>query len=204
MSGQVTVVIPTIPTRAGMLARALASVTAQTVQPAGIVVEYDHDRTGSAATRNRGLAKVSTEWVAWLDDDDEFFPAHLETLLREAEDQAADVVYSLPLVLDPSGDVVPRQFDWNGGPVFDPDYLQRKGHIQTTSLTRTTWARKVGGFQWHTDETGANNDDHGFFLALHNAGARFHHLHEETFYWHHHGYGIPGRQGNTSGQPSRW
>jgi hypothetical protein len=48
------------------------------------------------------------------------------------------------------------------------------------------------------------NDDHGFYLALLEAGAKFHHIHEETFIWTHHGYGERGVPGNTSGMPNRW
>jgi hypothetical protein len=68
VSSDITVVIATIPIRAKMLRKALASVVLQTFQPAAIVVEYDHEHTGAAATKNRGLAKVTTEWVAFLDD----------------------------------------------------------------------------------------------------------------------------------------
>lgn len=204
MRADVTVAVPTIPTRAKMLRRALSSVCTQTLAPAAIVVEYDHEHTGSAATRNRALAKVSTEFVAWLDDDDQFLANHLETLRTAAEQHEADVVYALPRVLDANGNQVPRQWDWGGGPEFDPELLKRKAHIQTTSLVRTSWARKVGGFRFIQDETGASNDDHGFFLALYEAGARFHHVHDETFIWNHHGFGVPGRPGNTSGQPDRW
>jgi glycosyltransferase involved in cell wall biosynthesis len=202
--GNVTVVIPTIQVRARMLAKALLSVARQTLQPDAIVVEGDSGRTGSAATRNRALAKVTTEWVAWLDDDDQFLPNHLERLTEAALKENADVVYSLPCVLDGQGNVQPRAWDWGGGPQFDPDLLRRKAHIQTTSLVRTAWARKVGGFRFIEDETGAVNDDHGFYLSLLDAGARFTHVHEETFIWTHHGYGMPGRSGNTSGQPGRW
>jgi glycosyltransferase involved in cell wall biosynthesis len=187
-----------------MLRQAQLSVKRQTLQPFEVVVEFDHDRTGSAATRNRALERVTTEFVAWLDDDDQFLPNHLETLRAAATVHSADVVYSLPRILDGAGNIHPRAFDWGGGPVFDPEYLERKAHIQTTSLVKTEWARKVGGFKFITDDTGAVNDDHGFYLALHHAGAKFHHVHEETFVWRHHGYGTPGVPGNTSGQPARW
>lgn len=200
----ITVAIPTIPPRKTQLRRALASVAAQTVAPAAVAVAYDLDRQGSAATRNRALAMVDTEWTAFLDDDDQLLPHHLETLAAAARETAADVVYALPRVIDGAGRQVARQWDWGGGPVFDPGLLRRKAHIQTTCLVRTKIAKEVGGFQWVTDETGAVNDDHGFFLALLDGGARFHHVHEETFIWNHWNYGRPGVPGNTSGQPTRW
>lgn len=200
----VSVVIPTHPPRASKLRRALASVCAQTLQPVAVIVENDIDRTGSAATRNRALAHVTTEWVAFLDSDDQFLPHHLERLTREALKTGADVVYPLPRVIGPNGQVVPRHHDWGGGPEFNPDYLRTNSHIPVNSLVRTELAIEVGGFVFHKDSTGAVNDDHGFYLRLLEAGARFAHVHEETFLWFHHGYGVPGRDGNTSGQPSRW
>ncbi|WP_274029440.1 glycosyltransferase family A protein [Streptomyces sp. MMBL 11-1] len=196
--------IATIPPRAKRLRQAFASVAAQTLQPHAVVVEYDHDRTGAAATKNRALDKVTTEWVAPLDDDDLFLPHHLAALHAHALETGADVVYSLPRVIGPDGQEQPRAWDWGGGPEFDPELLQTKAYIQTTSLVRTEAALAVGGFAFITDRTGAVNDDHGFYLKLHTAGFRFAHLHEPTFIWNHHGYGTPGRPGNTSGQPSRW
>src|SRR3954466_11334905 len=67
----VTVCVPTIPGREQLLARALASVDAQTARPRRILVVADTERRGAAWTRNRLLRQVRTSWVAWLDDDDE-------------------------------------------------------------------------------------------------------------------------------------
>lgn len=187
-----------------MLRKAIASVMNQTHPADSIAIAVDNYRFGSDVTRNSALSMVQTPWVAFLDDDDQFLPNHLATLMQAAADNNADVVYSLPRVMTPDGRRVERQFDWGGGPVFDPDYLRRKAHIQTTSLVRTELAKAVGGFTFVRDETGAINDDHGFYLRLLDIGAKFHHVHEETFIWNHHGYGRPGMPGNTSGQPSRW
>lgn len=205
----ITVAIPTIPPRASMLAKAVRSVMTQSLAPAALSIAVDTEHEGSAITRNRALAGVQTEWVAFLDDDDLMLPNHLHTLASAAHAvptsaTIADIVYALPRVLDENNNLVPRQWDWGGGPVFDPELLRRKAHIQTTCLVRTELAREVGGFAFVRDQTGALNDDHGFFLALLDIGAKFHHVHEETFIWRHHGYGRPGMPGNTSGQGSRW
>lgn len=205
-------VIPTIPPRERLLQRALKSVDAAakvfyTAFPSlnvHVITALDAGHAGSAATRNKALGTVETEWVAWLDDDDAFLPHHLVTLYTEAMATGADIVYSLPYVMDTQGRKIPRQADWGGGPTFDPELLRRKAHIQTTSLMRTESALAVGGFAFIADETGAVNDDHGIYLALLESGAQFAHVHEETFVWQHHGYGTPGVSGNTSGQGSRW
>jgi Glycosyl transferase family 2 len=54
---------------------------------------------------------VTTEFVAFLDDDDTFMPEHLEKLREAQLDSGADVVYSMPFIpqlaaqggIDPSG-----------------------------------------------------------------------------------------------------
>lgn len=191
MSSDITVVIATIPIRAKMLRKALASVVLQTFQPAAIVVEYDHEHTGAAATKNRGLARVTSEWVAFLDDDDQFMPEHLKKLRGAQLDSGADVVYSMPFIPQIPGGIDPSGM--RGAP-FDPDELRRRSYIQTTSLVRTKLAQSVGGFQC---PPGSDYDDHGLWLAILDAGATFHHLPEQTFLWEHHGR-------NTSGRADRW
>ena len=185
----VTVAIATIPPRASKLAEALISVTQQTRQPDAIVVEYDHHRTGAAATKNRALARVTTEWVAWLDDDDLLKPDHLATLTAAAEESGADVVYAWPEV---HGwyDALAHRF----GQPFDPDELRRGNYIHTTTLFRTELARAAGGFQCPPD---TDQDDWGLYLGLLNAGAKFHHVPARTWYWRFDG-------GNTGGRPDRW
>ena len=198
MTHDITVCIATIPPRAKLLRKALSSVAIQTLQPATIVVEYDRERTGAAATKNRALAKATTEFVAFLDDDDVMYPEHLAKLRAAADEHQADVVYSMPFVPQQPGG---RDPFGRGGAPFDPDLLRRRSYIQTTSLMRTKLMQAVGGFQC---PPGSNYDDWGCFLAMLDAGAMFYHLPEQTFEWNHWGYGKPGIPGNTSGQPNRW
>lgn len=93
-----TVVIP-VRNRRDALQRAVRSVLAQTVVPREIIVVDDASTDGTAevarglpvrllhqtsalgsgAARNRGIAEASTEYVAFLDSDDEWFPEHLES-----------------------------------------------------------------------------------------------------------------------------
>lgn len=172
----ITVVIPTIAGRETLLERALASVEAQSI-PCQVVVELDSNRPGPAATRNRALAKVDTEWVAFLDDDDEFLPNHLRACLRHAVLAGADVVYPY--------------FDIDGvdhigcfGLPFDPTLLRRRNFIPVTVLVRTELVRSVGGFVDHPDEYGQPCEDWGLWLRLLDAGACFSHLPQRTWLWH--------------------
>jgi hypothetical protein len=102
----VTVVIPTRG-RPQLLARAIRSVLAQTMQRFEIVVVLDGEdpvtdisvrafddsrlrllklspSAGGAAARNAGVDAASGDWIAFLDDDDEFLPSKLELQLQAA------------------------------------------------------------------------------------------------------------------------
>lgn len=204
MSSEVTVCIATIPIRAKALAQALASVCAQTDQPDAIVVEYDHDHTGAAATKNRALARITTKWVTFIDDDDLLMPEHIEVLLAAQHEHGADVTYSMPYCTNrPDGvDPIGRH-----GQPFDADELRRRSYIHGTSLIRTDLFKASGGFQLpnRPDVPGSENyDDWGGFLSLLDHGATFHHLPVCTFVWTITQPSTPGRDGNTSGQGDRW
>lgn len=211
MTHDITVCIATIPPREKLLRRALASVATQFLQPAAIVVEYDHERTGAAATKNRAAAKATTEWLAFLDDDDQFLPHHLAELRNRAEDgwdecqrrtgPQPDVVYSIPEV--PQS---PTKRDPHGryGVPFDAAELRKRSYIQTTSLVRRWAFMGVGGFQLPAAHPDSIYDDWGLWLAMLDVGARFLHVPEVTFVWNHWGRGEKGVPGNTSGEPHRW
>lgn len=198
MKPGITVAIPSIPPRGHLLARAVASVASQTLPAAGLAIAIDSLRQGAGATRQRALDMVDTQWVAFLDDDDEFMPQHLETLWNAAHAHNADYVYSWfetsppgcdpfparPHYLDPWDDAAPRQ-------------------TTVTTLVRTELAKQVG-FASFT-ETGELIDgqrwgeDWSFTLGCLALGAKIHHVVAKTWYWH---MDNPG--GNTSGRPDRW
>ena len=95
LTHEVTVVIPTVAPHAGrakMLTKALASVESQTHPATEVIVEYDENREGPAAVRNRAVEKVETEWLAFLDDDDYLLPEHLALLCMAQEESGADLV----------------------------------------------------------------------------------------------------------------
>jgi glycosyltransferase involved in cell wall biosynthesis len=185
----ITVCLATIPPRAAKLARALASVAVQSLQPAAIVVEFDHDREGAPTTKNRALAKVTTEFVAFIDDDDTVTPEHLAILRASAEETGADVTYGWYEVL---GGTDPRP-DRFGVP-FDADLLRVSSYIHTAPLVRTKLLQAAGGFQ-HRD--GSKLDDWGAWKSMLELGASFHHVPARTYLWSHDG-------GNTSGDQTRW
>lgn len=181
MQSGVTVVVPYHPARVknGMLARAVASINRQTLPHELITIE-DTERQGAAATRQRGLDQVTTEWTAFLDSDDELDPTHLAQLLTCATETGADYVYPWFRVVG-GRDPFPMFF----GKPWDDDHP----HSTTiTILVRTGLARLVG---FH-----GQGEDFRFTKGCVTAGARIVHHPERTWTWHH------GPQ-NSSGRPDR-
>jgi glycosyltransferase involved in cell wall biosynthesis len=188
----VTVVVPYHPARVknGMLARAVASINGQTLPHELITVE-DTRREGAAATRQRGLDQVTTEWTAFLDSDDELDPTHLQQILACAEQTGADYVYPWFRVVGGS-DPFPMFY---GQPWDDAHPHQ----TTITILVRTGLAQQVGFRQPPAGSTihgQRGGEDWHFTLGCLNAGARIVHHPARTWTWHHHG-------ANSSGQPGR-
>jgi glycosyltransferase involved in cell wall biosynthesis len=185
----VTAAIAAIPPRVdNLLTEAINSVHAQTVMlRGGISVALDMNREGAARTRQRALDAVQTEWVAFLDDDDYWYPQHVETLLNLQRETDADFLYSWFDGNNP--------FPMHRGRQFD---AKEPHHTTMNVMVRTQVAKEAGGFllpdgPLHQDWAG---EDWKFITRCANAGAKFAGSPEIT--WH---YRIHGR--NTSGLP-RW
>lgn len=192
LPGQVTVVIPTIPPRRERLSVALESVWSQLRPADAVTVVTDRDHSGAAKTRNRGLETVRTEWVAFLDDDDELFPDHLCCLMEHAEDTKADLVYPwFELSVGNRHDPLKAE-----GREFDAAALRTRNYVPVTVLARTDLLLSVGGFVPLGPETNPC-EDHGGWLRLLDAGAVFSHVPMRTWRWNWWG-------GNTSGSGLRW
>ena len=200
----VTIAIPTIPGREALLERAARSAQCQLRPADAILVERDEHRSGAAAARNRLLELVDTEWIAWLDDDDELLSNHLRALLDAAEASGADLVYPRPVLLplgttDPTATRTPSGF-WATPPwgiQFGPLQVKQLRHesnfIPVTYLVRTEMARKAGGFpEPYSEDWPRDCEDWGHLVRLLDAGARFHHHDEPTWLWHHHDHHTAG------------
>lgn len=197
MRARVTAVIPTIIPRRNFLKRAVQSVYDQTHQPIEFAIALDRRHAGSAVTRNRALSMATTEWVAFLDDDDSWLPHHLETLLHAAEETGADVIYSGCQVVNGRGEEIPRQEEWGRfGKPFDGELLRKMSYLPVTSLVRTKLAQ-AALFGPPADHADSDYDDWGFYVRLLDGGAKFHHVPEVTWIWPHWG-------GGTSGRGDRW
>lgn len=169
-----------------LLGRALASVVAQTLAPAAVHVVNDLDRHGAGWTRRTLLDAVDTEWIAWLDSDDEWMPEHLEKLHRVAVDTDSVYVFSWMHGADPLG---------HFGLPFNPCTPH---HTTMNVLVRTDIAREVG---FPDNATGRfANEDWAFITGVAKLacerGLKMTHLAERTWTYHMHG-------GNTCGQPGQ-
>lgn len=198
-ASDLTVVITTIPTRKIRLRKAIRSVKQQTLLPFEIIIQEDTEKQGAPFNRDNGLARVTTPYVAFLDDDDYFYPQHLERLYNAIKEQDADIVYSW---FDVEGGTDP--FPENFGRPWDND-----NPVQTTvtTLCKTETVRNAGGFSntyGLTEEQLATfaqgntiGEDFRMVMSARQNGAKIYHVPERTWayvHWH----------GNTSGMPDRW
>lgn len=189
----ITVCIPTHPARVknGMTTRAIASVLGQTLQADSIIVENDTAKTGAPATRTRALHRVNTEWVAFLDSDDELKPEHLEVLFDHAVYESADYVFSWYEPVGFGGDPL-----GHFGKAWDPE---NPTQTTITTLVRTELAQSVG---FRTPPAGATingeryGEDFQFTMECHAAGAKILHVPQRTWLWNFHGMNTSGLSTN--------
>jgi glycosyltransferase involved in cell wall biosynthesis len=193
----ITVVIPAHPHRVrnGMLARAVESIERQRLLPDDLIIEVDKEGLGAAATRQRGLEKVTTEWVAFLDSDDWMYPEHLKALAAGAKVHRADYLFSYYMVHRRDGSEWPEN-DPLGH--FGKPWNPAAPHQTTiTTLVRTDIAQQVGFFDPPEDSTVGGHrggEDWHFTIGCRDAGARIVHIPRRTWAWVHHGL-------NSSGLP---
>lgn len=173
--------------RNGLIQRAMVSVMEQTLQPRVILTLNDVDREGAGSIRQRMLDLVFTEWVAWLDSDDEWLPGHLEKLMRVAEETGSVYVYSWFHGRDPLG---------HFGLPFNPCTPH---HTTMGILERTDLAKEVG-FPPSATRSSFSNEDWahitGFAKLACERGLLMTHLAERTWTYHQ-------GHGNSSGLPGR-
>lgn len=204
MNPSVTICIPTIPPRSRLLSRAVTSVVGQTRPVQAIAISSDTDHAGAWANRNAAVRMARTEWLGFLDDDDELLPFHVELLLDAARAEGADMVWGWFEVVTPpgmkSGDPFPqhrgRQYNPADPHIVPITYLVKRELIWQA-------VEECGGFL--PDTIGAwENQDMPVIQRMCELGGKLHAVNDITWLWHHHGMGEPGRVGNTSGLPGRW
>lgn len=168
---KVSVIIPTY-NRADLLPRAVNSVLAQTYSDLEIIIVDDcspddtreviarfsdlrirsfrHERNkGLSAARNTGIANARGEYIAFLDDDDEYLPSKLEEQVELLNTSSNDVglVYGwLNWIDGSSGRVLESRRSAMQGDIFDEALAMNGPSSPPSWLARSSVIREVGGF----------------------------------------------------------
>ena len=203
---RVSAVIPTY-NRAHLLPRAVKSVLAQTMQDFEIIIVDDcssdeteavvktfqaprlryvkHERRlGGADARNTGISIAVGDFIAFLDSDDEWFPAKLEHQLAHIGQCGENPSRTLYFAQSVSDDGHKRIVSPNRGPrpgeAISTYLFQQSGDIQTISiLISRRLCQQVGftaGLQRH--------QDWDFYIRLEMNGASFCFLKEPLSIYH--------------------
>lgn len=192
MPSDITVVITTVAPRREMLRTCLRSVAGSTLPPDEIIISEDTTHAGAAATRQAGTDRVRTKLVAYVDDDDEIYPQHLEHLRDLLVREDADLVFPW---FDCTGrDPFPECFgrNWADYLVDHPAGYQ----IPVTFLAKVDTIRAAGGWLPHPEMAHVSGEDWRLTQELIAQRAKIVHLAERTWKWVHWG-------GNSSGLPGR-
>lgn len=177
----VSVIIPTR-NRAHVLPRAIDSVLGQSSPPAEVIVVDDgstdetsalhkrfaqcrwivQENRGVAAARNRGVAAASQPWLAFLDSDDAWLPAKLQTQLSLALELEADAVHAKEIWVRRERRVNPRSVHQLYSGWFFPYALPRCLISPSGLLIKRTRFDELGGF----DPSYPAVEDYALWLKL--------------------------------------
>lgn len=115
---------------------------------------------GAGGARNRGAASAAGEWLAFLDDDDEFLPDMLERMLAEAAGRSVMLCCRCRVSMPEATYEWPRELYRSGMAVddylFDRRTLFRGARYMATStymLPRTVFMRTQFGTSSHNEDT---------------------------------------------------
>lgn len=222
----ISVVIPTRG-RPDSLAKALASVVGQTMPPAEIVVVADGPeedtvamlrdsgiaglRTieidvpgGASAARNAGVLAATGEWIAFLDDDDEWLPRKLERqvdAIRAAG--VAEAIGSCAVIVREAGcDVLWRgRAPRSGEPISEYLFVRRSLRVgEGTVGTSTLLVRRAVLLAIPFDRAVHRYQDADWLLRAGAAGAELVWCPEPLSIWN-----APGARGSiTAAHASDW
>ena len=193
MKASISVVIPVYNGKR-FLREAVASVAAQTLLPAEVILIDDGSKddpftvlgggsqypfpiikkkqanAGQSSARNAGAALATGEFLAFLDQDDKWYPEHLERLIRPFSPRTGWVYSNLDLMNEDGRLKQARLLDLAGGPHPKRqtiDFLRYDIHVlPSASLVRKTAFESVGGFDIQL--SGFEDDD--LFRRMHEQG----------------------------------
>jgi glycosyltransferase involved in cell wall biosynthesis len=132
-------------------------------------IKLDQNSGSDCKPKNVGVESSIGEYIAYIDDDCEWYPNHLQILVDaiEADKKNIDAVYCDFELVDPSGvNPVQRGIAMD----FDPQFLFRRNYIDTNNvLHKTHLAFAVGGF----DQSLPKFIDWNMWVRMVKWGAKF-------------------------------
>jgi len=178
----ITVLTATIPERSGMVVNAIDSVSKQNIQPENHIILVDTKKNGNFNTYQKLLEMADTEWVCFLDDDDIFYPNHLEKLIKNSN--GYDVIYSNPSIVNDDTDWVHYLEP------FSYDKLMVDSIVPMTALVKKDLILQSGGFKT------VQHCDYLLWKALAQQGAKFNKIEDITWEYRFHNTNY-SRKGKT-------
>ena len=109
------------------------------------------ENMGGSEARNEGVKAAKGEYLAFLDDDDEFLPNKIEAQLKLMLENDLEMTFSDYMLVDDSGRVMDYR-DFPDIPGFDREslfkyHMLRHMTATTTFMYRAEALKRIGGFQ---------------------------------------------------------
>lgn len=126
-------------------------------------IKHSHNKNGSAA-RNTGARSSKGEYVAFLDDDDEYTPLRIESMLKRFSELPSDygACYSRYLFRMPDGKQISSKEKREGSLFKEALMKDLIIGFGSNNLVKRVAYDAIGGF----DETFKRNQDHEFLIRL--------------------------------------
>jgi glycosyltransferase involved in cell wall biosynthesis len=139
---------------------------------ASVVEEFTGGGKGPSAARNRGVARSHGELIAYLDDDDIWFPHHLSSALQEfRRNRDLDLYASTMLLAEADGLQLSTKVTFQGKEeLIDFFYGRLCWARRRRAIPASTWVFRRDSCDLPMDETIAAHEDIWLLLNLDRRG----------------------------------